>query len=199
MESCNSFEVEYFKHPIYKDYCCDLNGQVYSLKSGKIRLINPYENNKGYFIFSICYNGKWKLYLVHRFVYECCNHEIIENGFEIDHIDKNKKNNQITNLRIVSKLTNLLNRYNNEEVEELPDDAIKIIRYNDHLFENLYFSPSTNCLYKSSDEYLFKIQFKRYKFEKNGKIYFDIKTNVRDINNKQVNIYLNKLKKYLGY
>ena len=192
----NENKISYFKHLIYKDYASDENGNIYSLKFEKIRLIKPYENNKfGYFKFNIYNYGKVKKYYVHRFVYECVNNELIENGYEIDHLDRNSKNNQISNLRMVSSTTNNLNRFSNEEVVELPEDAIKIIKYNDHLFENIYFSPSNNCLYKYSDDYFFKIQFKKYK---NNENYFIYKTQVNDINEKSVHICLNKLRKTLG-
>lgn len=186
----NEIKISYFKHPIYDDYASDENGNIYSLKSGEVKIINPYET-KGYLRFSICYNEKVKKYYVHRFIYECCNNFIIRKGFEIDHLDRNKKNNQITNLRLVSKSTNLLNRFSNEEVEELPGDAIKIIMYNSHLFENIYLSPSKNCIYKSSESYFFRIPFKSY----NGCYY----VRINDINKKRVHISLNKLRKNLGF
>ena len=184
----NEIKISYFKHPIYKDYASDENGNVFSLKFGKIRLINPFENKFGYLQIIICNCGKKKLYYVHRFVFECLNNKIIENGFEIDHIDKNKKNNRFSNLREVSKLTNNLNRYNNEEIDELPEDAIEIEKYNDHLFENLYFSPSNNCLYKSSEEFKFKIPFKS-----RNRLF------VQNINGNTVSFYLNVLRKNLGF
>ena len=200
----NEIKISYFEHPFYKDYASDKNGNIYSLKFGKIKLLNPSENNFGYLQFKIYNNRNHKFYQVHRFVFECLNNELIENGYEIDHLDRNKKNNQITNLRIVSKSTNNLNRFSNEEVErsyevELPEDAIKIIRYNSHLFENLFFSPSTNCLYKTSERYKFKIPFKKYQIKVNGKIYFNYKTQINDINKKCVHICLNKLRKDLNY
>ena len=44
----NEIKISYFKHPIYKDYAADENGNIYSLKFEKIRLINPHENKLGY-------------------------------------------------------------------------------------------------------------------------------------------------------
>ena len=196
----NEIKISYFRHPIYKDYAADEDGNLYSLKFEKIKLLNPCENNKfGYLQFHICNNGNRKLYRVNRFVFECLNNRLIRDNYEIDHINRNKKDNCITNLRMVSKLTNILNRYENEEVNELPEDSIKIIKYNSHLFENLYFSPSTNYLYRSSDEYFFRIEFKKYKNKVNDKIYFNYKTQINDINNNCVQIYLNKLRRDLGY
>ena len=42
-----------------------------------------------------------KKYFCYRFIYECC-YGIINNGYEIDHIDKNKTNNNIANLRYLT-------------------------------------------------------------------------------------------------
>ena len=190
-------KISYFKHPIYKDYGADENGNIYSLKFGKIKLIKQNEN-KGYFKFHIYYNGKDKFYLVHRFVFECLNNRLIEKNKDIDHIDHDRKNNNISNLREVSKLTNNLNRFSNMEIKELPEDAVAVEKYNSHLFENLYFSPSNNCLYKSSEDYKFRIEFKSYKLEKNNKNYFNYQTSIYDINEKSVHICLNKLRKALG-
>ena len=44
---------------------------------------------------------KQKNYLGHRFIYECCFGDICIR-YEIDHIDKNKTNNNITNLRCLT-------------------------------------------------------------------------------------------------
>ena len=181
-------QIELFNHPIYEDYACNVHtGDIYSLKFNKVKLIKQILNDRSYLVFNIWQDGKLKQYKSHRFIYECYENEILDKNNDIDHRDHIKTNNNINNLRKVSRTTNNLNRFNNEEVNELPDDKIEVIKYNDHYFENIWFSSSTNCLYKISDGYIFKIPFKSQ-----GRI------NIYDINNNKVQIYLNKLRKLLG-
>lgn len=54
--------------------------------------------------------------LLHRLVYEAYKGEIPE-GMEIDHIDRNKRNNNPDNLRVVTRSENLLNRNTNTRSE----------------------------------------------------------------------------------
>ena len=183
----NQFKITYFKHPIYQDYACDNNGNIYSFKKNELKLMSQPTNSKGYFQITVCRDGERRKFMVHRFIYECYYNKILNKNIEIDHIDRNKNNNNINNLREVSRLTNDLNRYYNKEVNQLPDDVIKILEYNFHKFENLWFSPSTNCCYRISDGYIFEIPFDSFK-----------RVSFRDINKIRTYIYLNKLREILG-
>ena len=164
-------EIELYYHPIFEDYGCNpTTGDIYSLKNDKIILIKQEININGYMYFNIYNDEKVKSYRSNRFIWECYENEILDKNIEIDHIDKNKLNNSIDNLRKVSRATNILN---NEEVNELPKDKFKLIKYNDHYFENTWYSPSYKCLYKISDGFIFKTPFKTcnrnciYKINKN--------------------------------
>ena len=96
-------EVELFNHPIYQDYACDpITGDIYSLKNNKIILIKQNLNKNGYLQIIIYKDGKYKNYKSHRFIWECYENEILDKNIDIDHIDKNKLNNSIDNLRKVS-------------------------------------------------------------------------------------------------
>ena len=184
----NEFKIKLKMHPLFNEYACDpITGDIYSLKNNQIKLIKQNLLKNGYLQFSISQDGKVKSYRTNRFIYECYYNEILDKNIDVDHIDKNKLNNSINNLRKVSRTTNNLNRFDNEEVNELPDDKIEVIKYNDHYFENIWFSSSTNCLYKISDGYIFRIPFKSC-----NRIY------IYDTNKNQVQIYLNKLRKILG-
>ena len=55
-------------------------------------------NDKGYAICNITANGKQKKIKLHRFIINAPDHSIV------DHKDKNKLNNQLSNLRIVSSV-----------------------------------------------------------------------------------------------
>ena len=162
-------EIELYYHPIFEDYGCNpTTGDIYSLKNDKIILIKQDININGYMYFNVYNDEKVKSYRSNRFIWECYENEILDKNIEIDHIDKNKLNNSIDNLRKVSRATNILN---NEEVNELPKDKFKLIKYNDHYFENTWYSPSNKCLYKISDGFIFKTPFKTcncfYKINKN--------------------------------
>ena len=186
--SINTVEVELFRHPIYAAYAANKYGEIFSLKFGKIKSIGSRVSKAGYLRFTICIGGRAKSYLTHRFVYECINNEILDRNIEIDHIDRNPKNNNISNLRKVSRITNCLNRFENKEVDRLPYDAIKVIQYNSHKFKDYYFSPRTNCLYKySDDDYLFEIPFKTQD-----------RATIYSTENRSVRITLNKLREILG-
>lgn len=186
--------MDYLIHPIYKDYAADQDGNIYSLKNKRIKILDLTEDKDKYLRIHISYKDIDKIVLAHRFIWECFNNEILDKNIEIDHINRNKQDNRIENLRKASRTINSLNRFNNKEVEKLPGDHVPINNYNSHEFINIYFSPSTNCIYKSIDDYLFEIPFKIHKTH--GYNYPAIL--VRNINNKQVHISLNKLRKNLG-
>ena len=63
-----------------------------------------------------------------------------------------------------------------------------IEKYNSHYFKNIYFSPSNNCLYRTSDDYIFKITFKS-----------ENAAYIQNIDGNSVRIYLNTLRKDLGF
>ena len=67
-----------------------------------------YLNGSGYYNFKI---GKRKKFLVHRIIWQIVKGPIPEN-LQIDHIDRNKTNNKISNLRLATKNQNMLNRIN---------------------------------------------------------------------------------------
>ena len=82
-------------------------GEVKSIKNGKDRILKKSKNTKGYFIVSLCKNGKTKSFQIHQLVaINFLNH--IPNGLNrvINHIDFNKTNNNISNLEIVTNREN---------------------------------------------------------------------------------------------
>lgn len=60
-----------------------------------------HKHNQGYFLVGI----KGKRYLTHRVIWEMHN-GAIPVGFEIDHIDRDRSNSKISNLRLVTRTQN---------------------------------------------------------------------------------------------
>jgi hypothetical protein len=70
----------------------------------------------------------------------------------IDHIDRNRQNNHIQNLRWVSYSDNCKNRtgaknVTYELIDELPRDCFVVGNYGNHLFDNLHYSPENDRFY----------------------------------------------------
>ena len=87
------------------------NNNFYRFKGGRWKLTKM-SNNLGYNIISITTNKIIKHYRVHRIIYWLYNREWdIENPkLVIDHFDRNKINNDISNLRHVTHQENCFNK-----------------------------------------------------------------------------------------
>jgi len=91
----------------YPDYLIYEDGRVFSKKSRK--MLKPCDRGKGYMCVNLCENGKAKLFYIHRLV--ATQYIDNPNNFsEVDHIDRNKANNDISNLRWVDSSINCQNR-----------------------------------------------------------------------------------------
>ena len=93
------------RHPVFTTYASDIDGNVYSLKFSKVKEITKVPHTRGYQQFCI-HNGYPKMYLVHRFVYECHN-GMIKDGLQCHHIDHDKHNNSLDNLQLVDQWDNM--------------------------------------------------------------------------------------------
>jgi len=109
MEGIKLLEGEEFK-PInnYPKYFVSNCGRVYSTKSQ--RFIGSINKKIGYITVSLTKGKITKTTYIHALVMEHFGPEKPEGEFEIDHQDKNKENNNISNLRWLSHQDNLLNR-----------------------------------------------------------------------------------------
>jgi hypothetical protein len=90
------------------------NTKCWRNPKGKIKELTPSYNPSGYLYYKLSI-GKCKYDYVrgHRIVWESFNGKI-PNGLEIDHIDRNKHNNKLKNLRLVTHSENCLNRIKNK-------------------------------------------------------------------------------------
>jgi len=83
-------------------------GAVRSLKFGKVRYMKCYKSKNGYSLICLYKNSKKKRCSVHRLAYTAFNGTVPE-GMQIDHIDGDKTNNTVGNLRAVSPKVNTNN------------------------------------------------------------------------------------------
>ena len=97
------------KIPGYDDYSIDEYGNVWSHKFGRDKKLKQTEGKGGHLHINLSTNGCLKVYPVHRLVYISFVGDI-PIGKEIDHIDRNPKNNHISNLRAVTRSENKWNR-----------------------------------------------------------------------------------------
>lgn len=101
------------------DYAINESGDILNLKSYKF--LNSYRiNKKGYIEATI---GK-KKYPLHSLLYETFIGS--RNGFTIDHIDKNKLNNQLSNLQLLSNEENISKGWNTKSEIDKRSESIKV-------------------------------------------------------------------------
>jgi len=97
--------------PNYSGYKISRDGRVYSSKRGGEKELTPSNHKKGYLKISLRKNGKRIYELIHRLVYQTFVGEIPKEKV-IDHIDRDKRNNNLSNLRLVSYSENSTNSRN---------------------------------------------------------------------------------------
>ena len=165
-------------------------------KSNK-RVIKESVNSQGYI--QVWLNGKH--YLLHRLIalQFLTNPDPINNDV-IDHINRNRADNHLSNLRWTTQSENQCNRtsykgINHEIIDELPNDAFEIEYYDTRNgrreIKNYYYSISTDSFY--------------YDNEVNYRIIPSHLTNtgypiicIRDINNKAIALVISRFKQQQG-
>jgi hypothetical protein len=100
---------EYRDIPGYENrYLINEDGMIISCINPNILEIKPTQNRKGYLTVSLANNWNKKWFFVHRLVYLSFVGEIPKEMC-IDHTDRNKQNNNIKNLRLVTNSKNSIN------------------------------------------------------------------------------------------
>ena len=113
-------------------------------KSNK-RIVNEYlEKSTGYVALYL----NRKFYRKHRILaLQFIPNPDPERFTVVDHIDHDRLNNRISNIRWTSQRFNNNNTSKQNFVDDLPDDSIVVEKYIVHEFDGLYFSPGTNRFY----------------------------------------------------
>lgn len=95
--------------PGYSRYEIDQYGNVKNKISGKIKKF--YIRDNGYCTIHLINNvGETKHCYIHRLLFTA-HSGIIPNGYEIDHIDRNRANNKLENLRLLKHKDNVRNSF----------------------------------------------------------------------------------------
>lgn len=78
------------------------------IKNRKTNRLLHLDNKQKYARIELCRNGKKKKYYIHRLVYCAFHNDFNLEGFVIDHIDGNTKNNKLENLQKITQQENCL-------------------------------------------------------------------------------------------
>lgn len=92
------------------DYGITKSGNVYSHKTGKWKLLKPQTDTDGYLQVRLFNNGNSRLTFVHRIVAETflSNPDGLP---EVNHVDGNKRNNDVRNLKWCTRQENMLHAH----------------------------------------------------------------------------------------
>ena len=135
-------------------------------------------------------------YYKHRLVAK----QFIENPDDldyVDHINRNRLDNRIENLRWCSSSENNKNKSSTRGVEydffdNIDDEAIVVTDYGTHRFENYYYVPDEDSFYFYNG-----VKYRRLHIneKKNGYLF----VYMMSTENKCVQVYLSKFKKLYGF
>ena len=116
----------------YPDYMVNEDGGIINLKTK--RLLSGSIRN-GYIRINI--NNKWES--LHRLIWESFYNKILEPNEIIDHIDGNRLNNKLSNLRLVEPSENMLNSHINGHAKDIEVDQYDL----QGNYINTYYSMAT--------------------------------------------------------
>ena len=121
----------------------------YIRKRSNQRVISEHDNGNGYLR---CYMSG-RRYYKHRII----AYQWIDNPEDlefVDHINRDRSDNRVENLRFVSRAENGINltsyngiAYTLLDYDEAPEDLIDVNVYNQYDFDNYYYSAETNRFY----------------------------------------------------
>ena len=110
----------------YPNYSITNEGKVINNKTGKI--LKAQLNRDGYFLVKLYNENGWKQKYIHRLAGEHFL-ERVEGKTEIDHINRNKQNNHISNLRWADRSEQQINKGDYKKNSNLPKNISIVNQY----------------------------------------------------------------------
>lgn len=122
--------------------------EIWSYKRKQPRKIKLFPNDRGYLMFNVCNGGKRKTIMYHQLIVKL----FIDPNYDsktqqIDHIDHNRTNNSIENLKVVSAGQNQINKtgYKGKQAIYLEDIGENIPVNAEH---NVYYSKTLDKFFR---------------------------------------------------
>lgn len=114
-------------------YYADKEGNIYNANGRKMKF---WKNPSGYYYFKAYQDGKPKAYAAHRFIWEYFN-EPIPDKMTIDHINNDKLDNRLENLRVTTNAFNCRRRKYNKLNMEMAEELRKLHSENIYSYSQL--------------------------------------------------------------
>lgn len=170
------------------------NGQVYD--SVRNVYVKPFLNYNGYSRVNLKIDGQRRKFYVHRLVAECFLNQDPKRTF-VDHIDRNRLNNHVSNLRYVSASENnknksSLNGVAYEYFDDISDECVVINDYGGHNFTAYYYEESTDSFYVFNG---IKYRKLHINYKRNGSAFVIM----NDTENKRVRLIISRFKRLYGF